>query len=110
VVGGLVEQEQVAAREQDAHQLEAPALAAGQRAEREVEPVVGEPDPGGDLADLRLGLVAARGLEPLHRLGDPVDVVGRCVLGPGDLPRPDSTWASATVVSGTASWRGSWER
>ena len=45
VVGGLVEQEQVAAAEQDAGQLEAPALAAGERAEGHVEPVGRRPRP-----------------------------------------------------------------
>ena len=34
VVGGLVEQQQLAAGEQDAHELEPPALAARQRTER----------------------------------------------------------------------------
>ena len=39
VVRRLVEQQQVAAREQDARELDAPALTTGQRADREVEAV-----------------------------------------------------------------------
>ena len=59
VVGGLVEQEQVAAGEEDADQLDPAALAAGQRAERQVEAVVGQAETGGQAADLGLGPVAA---------------------------------------------------
>ena len=44
VVGRLVEQEQLAPAEEDAHQLGAPPLAARQRAEVEVEPVGAQPD------------------------------------------------------------------
>ena len=44
VVGRLVEQEHVAAGEEDAGQLDPAALAARQHAERQVEPVGAEPE------------------------------------------------------------------
>ena len=59
VVGGLVEQEQVGAGEEDADELDPPALAARQHAEREVEAVVGEAEAGGQAADVGVGPVAA---------------------------------------------------
>ena len=65
VVRRFVEQEQLAPAEQDAHQLGAPPLPAGQRAEVEVEAVGAEPDAVGELADLGLGRVATGGLERL---------------------------------------------
>jgi hypothetical protein len=78
VVGRLVEQEDVAAGEQDAHQLDPAPLAAGQRAERQVEAVVGQADAGGEAADLALGRVAAVEAELLLRLAVAGDVaVGR---------------------------------
>ena len=59
VVGGLVEQQHVAAGEQDAGQLDPAALATGEHAEGQVEAVVGEAEAGGEAADLGLGRVAA---------------------------------------------------
>ena len=46
VVGGLVEQEDVAAGEEDPRQLDPAALAAGEHADREVEAVGAEPEAG----------------------------------------------------------------
>ena len=55
VVGGLVEQQDVGAGEEDADQLDPPPLPAGQRAERPVEDLVGHAETGGQAADLALG-------------------------------------------------------
>ena len=59
VVGGLVEQEHVAAGEQDAGQLDPAPLAAGQHADRQVEAVGAEAQAGGQRAGLGFGGVAA---------------------------------------------------
>ena len=59
VVGGLVEQEQVGAGEEDADQLDPAPLAAREHAEGQVEAVVGEAEAGSQAADVRLGPVAA---------------------------------------------------
>ena len=67
VVGGLVEQEHVAAGEQDPGDLDAPLLTAGQDADRLVEAVGVEAEAGGDAADLALGRVPA--VEPELLLG-----------------------------------------
>ena len=48
VVGGLVEQQDVAAREQDASDLDAAALATGERADGQVEPAGLEAESSGD--------------------------------------------------------------
>ena len=60
VVRGLVEQQEVAAREQDPRQLDPPPLTAGERGDRKVEPVGGEAEAGGDAPHLGVGGVAAR--------------------------------------------------
>ena len=80
VVGGLVEQEQLAPSEQDAHELEAPPLPAGECPQRDIDAVVGEPDAHGEPPDLRLRGVAARGLEAFLELGEARDVRLRRVL------------------------------
>src|SRR5262249_60877875 len=81
VVGGLVEEEQLAAGEQDPFQLEPATLTARERAEMQIEPIVGQTDPGRELADLRLRFVATGGLEALELLRESVDVLrGRVAL------------------------------
>ena len=64
-----------APREQDAGQLDAPALAAGEGAQRLAEDAVGQAEAGRDRGRLGLGGVAAAGVElrlepavPAHRL------------------------------------------
>ena len=57
-------------------------LTAGERAEGEVETVVGEADAGGELAHLRLGRVPAVRLELLLRGPEALDVAARRCLPP----------------------------
>ena len=81
VVGRLVEEQDVAAGKKDAGQLEAPALAAREHADGQVEAVAGQPQPGDELADLGLARVPTGGREAL--LGPRVTVdgpLGRVVL------------------------------
>ena len=81
VVGGLVEQQQVAAGEEDAGQLEASPLATGEGAEGEVEPVGAQAETVDEAADLGVGGVAPVVLEALLGVGEPDDVaVGRVLL------------------------------
>ena len=80
VVGGLVEQEQVAAAEEDAHELGAAPLTAGERAEVEVEAIRAQADAVGELAHLRLRGVPTGRLELLLRGAEALDVLGRGVL------------------------------
>ncbi len=63
MVGGLVEQEDVGAAEQDAGELDTAPLAAGEGAERLVEDPLLQPHAGGDRRGLRLDGVAAERLE-----------------------------------------------
>ncbi len=86
VVGGLVEEHRVGAGEQDARELDAAALAAGEGAERLVEDPVGQAQVARDGRGLRLGRVPAERdealLEPavvLHRLRGDLVVRGRHV-------------------------------
>ena len=74
VVRRLVEHEDVAAGEQDAHQLDPAALAAAQRTERQLEAVVGQADAGGEAAHLALGGVATVHAEPFLGPAEPLDV------------------------------------
>ena len=60
VVGRLVEQQRVAAGEQDPRQLDTAPLAAAEHADGQLHPVVGQAEAGGDRARLALGGVAAR--------------------------------------------------
>ena len=111
VVGGLVEQQHVAAGEQDAGELDAAALAAGEHGERQVEAVGGEAEAGGEAAHLGLGRVAAVGAELLLGVGEAGDVArrwgpprsrgaaSRCAPSASSSPRPDSTWDSAVTPS-----------
>ena len=89
VVGGLVEQQRLGVGEQDARQLHATALTAGQRAQRLGEHPVGQAQVGADAGGVALGGVPAHGGElvlqpavPAHRLV-PLGVVGG--LGHGHL-------------------------
>ena len=67
---GSSRHEHVAAREEDARELDAPPLTAGQHAEREVEAVATEAETGNDRPDLGLGGVAAVGGERLLGAGE----------------------------------------
>ena len=81
VVGGLVEQQHVAAGEEDAGDLHAPPLAARQRADRLVEPIGLEAEPGGDAAHLALGRVPTVEAEPLLGAGEAAHgALGRVLL------------------------------
>ncbi len=70
VVGRLVEQQQLAAREQDPRELDPAALTTGERVDGKVEPTVGEPEPGRDAPHLGLGLVPAGVAELLFGAGE----------------------------------------
>ena len=89
VVGRLVEQQRLGVGEQDAGQLDAAALATGERAQRLGEHAVGQAEVGADPGGVALGGVAAEGgelvLEPAVAADGlvPLGVVGR--LGHGDL-------------------------
>ncbi len=74
VVRGLVEQQDVAAGEQDAGELDAAPLTTGEHGERQVDAVRVEAEAGGERAHLGLGRVAAVGAEGLLRAGVPGDV------------------------------------
>ena len=80
VVGGLVEEQEVAAGEQDPGDLHPAPLAARQRTDRQVEAVALEPEAGGDPAHLALGRVAAVDPELLLRPGEAGDRPLRRVL------------------------------
>ena len=81
VVGRLVEEQQVAAREQDARELDPPALAARERVDRHVEPVAAQAEARSDAPHLRLGRVAAEPLELLLGVGEPTEVaLGRVLV------------------------------
>jgi len=80
VVGGLVEKEDVAAGEQDAGQLDPAPLAAGQDADRVVDSVGLQSEPGADAAHLGLRRVAAGRLEGVLGAAEPLDVALRRVL------------------------------
>ena len=79
VVGGFVEEEQVAAREQDAREFHAPPFTTGERVEGKVEPIVTESEPRGDGAHLGFGAVPAGVAELFFRAG----VLRRVLLAPG---------------------------
>jgi hypothetical protein len=65
VVGRLVEQQRLRVGEQDPGQLNAPALPAGQRAQRLAQHPVGQPERRGHGGGLGLGRVAAEDREPV---------------------------------------------
>ena len=84
MVRRLVEQEQLASREQDPHELQPTSLTTGERAEGEIKPVIGEPDPRCEASHLRLGRVPAGRLEALLELGEARHVARRRVLFDAD--------------------------
>ena len=69
VVGGLVEDHRVGAREQDARELDAAALTAGERLQLLIEDAVREREVRGDRGGFGLGRVAAEGEEAILELG-----------------------------------------
>ena len=73
VVGGLVEHQVVGAAEQDARELDAAALAAGQDGERQQGAVGRESEPGEDAVHVGLGAVAAGVTEGLLGVREPAD-------------------------------------
>ena len=79
VVRRLVEAQHVAAGEQDAGQLDAPPLAAGQHADRVVDAARTDAEPGGQGAGLAVGGVAAVRAEQLlgPRVAGHVALVGQ---------------------------------
>jgi hypothetical protein len=70
VVGRLVEEEDVAAGEEDAGDLHAPLLATGECAHRVAKLLLGEPEAGRDAQHLALGRVAAVHAELLLGLAE----------------------------------------
>ncbi len=80
VVGRLVEEEQVTAAEEDAHELDASPLTAGEGTEGDVEPVLAQADARRELAHLRLGCVPTGRLELLLRGPEALDVAARGIL------------------------------
>ena len=75
VVGRLVEEQELAAREQDAGELDPAPLTTGQRVDREVEPALGEPEPGRDASHLGLRRVPTGVAEFLFGAGELGDVL-----------------------------------
>ncbi len=76
MVGRLVEEQDVAAGEEDAGDLDAAPLTAGEHTDREILPGRVEAETGGDRSGLALGGVAAVGAEQL---------LGPAVAGDGPL-------------------------
>ncbi len=77
VVRRLVQEQEVRAREQDPGELESPALATGERSDRQVEPVVGQAEPGRDATRLGLARIPAGRPVPLLEPGEARDVRSR---------------------------------
>ncbi len=73
MVGGLVEDEQVATGEQHAGEVETPALPAGERGDGGEQRLLVETDAAGDPLGRRLELVPAREGEGLLQLAEAVD-------------------------------------
>ena len=80
VVRRLVEQEDVAAREQDAGELDPASLSAGEHREREVDAVALDAETGDERAHLRLRRIATVGPERLLGAGEASDVRFAVVL------------------------------
>ena len=77
VVRRLVEHQQVAAREQDARELDATAFTTGERADRQIETIGTEAEPRTDPTHFRFRGVPARGLERVLGGGVALDVAFR---------------------------------
>ena len=73
VVGRLVEQQKVGVGEQHPRQLDAPALTAGEDAQRQVDAVQPEPEPRRDPPRVRLARIPAIEPVPLLRGGVKLD-------------------------------------
>ncbi len=80
MVGGLVEEQHVAAGEQDAGELDPPPLAAREHREREVDAIPIDPEAGDERAHLRLRRVSTFGSERLLGAGEAGDVRVAVVL------------------------------
>ena len=81
VVRRFVQEQEVGAREQDPGELESPALATGERSDRQVEPVVGQAEPGRDATRLGLARIPTGRPVPLLEAGEARDVgLGRALL------------------------------
>ena len=81
VVGGLVEDQVLGTAEQDARELDAPALATRERSERKLRAVGGEAETREDSVHVGFGAVAARVAERFLRVREATDrTVVRVVL------------------------------
>ena len=81
VVRRLVEQEEVAAGEQDPGELHPPPLSPRQRGDRQVETIRPETEPGRDAANLRVGRVATGVAVPILGIAVRPNIARRCVVG-----------------------------
>ncbi len=77
VVGRLVEQHEIAAREQNARQFGAAALATRQRGDRQVETIGRQAEAGDDAPHFRLRRVTTRRRERFFRVAVRLDVARR---------------------------------
>ena len=102
VVGRLVEQQHVAAGEEDAGQLHPAALAPGQHAEGQVDAVGAQAEAGDQLAHLGLGGVAAEGREGVLGPGEAGDgpVGGVLLHGDPQLLQPGGGLVQAPARTG----------
>ena len=83
VVGGLVQDHQLGLLEEDAHEVDAAALASRERLDVLQEELLAQPEAIGQTGHHRLGLVAAVGLELLLQVGEELDVLRRGIVGHG---------------------------
>ena len=122
VVGRLVEEQELAAGEQDARELDPAPLATGERVDREVEPALGEPEPGRDAPHLGLRRVPAGVAELLLGPGELGDVLARTAYSSirsrsfstrcaaASRPRPESTWERPVLSTPEPRVCGFWGR
>ena len=118
VVGGLVEEEQVTAAEEDAHELDASPLTAGEGTEGDVEPVrragrrpprACAPPPRRRTRRQTRTAPRAAPKRSMLRLEGSSSIATRNFSSrawSSSSPRPESTWAMTVVSSGTASRTG----
>ena len=81
VVGRLVEHEGVGAAEEDAHDVDAPALPTRQGVDVVEQRFLAQPDPLGEAGDVGLEVVPAGGAEPLFEVGEAGDGLGGGIGG-----------------------------
>ena len=118
VVRRLVEEEDVAPREQDAGELHPASLSAGEHREREVDAVALDAETGDERAHLRLRRIPAVSPERLLSAEKRATFASlwsssiarrsfsmRTVAW--SRPRPDRTWVSAVMPSSSPAMRGS---